>query len=175
MSDREPEHNESTDEEVWKDLVARLEEMDDGGPAAPDAGPAAPGPEAPSAPEVPAAPAAPAAAPDAGTPAERTRALFRNQPPAGGPRDYTAPEDNGEEGGFVPPEPPPLGTGEPLVVLAWIGAIGGPLLLLVFAMLWRSAPLAVVLGTIAVFVGSAAYLLFRLPQYRDEGDDGAAV
>ncbi|MCC3279705.1 hypothetical protein LJ754_11140 [Arthrobacter sp. zg-Y40] len=165
MSEREPEHNESTDEEVWKDLVARLEHMDDAGPA-PDtrpSPPADPGPEASGAP----------ASPGTASPAERTRALFENQALAGGPRDYAVPDE--QDGAFVPPEPPPLGLGEPTVVLAWLGAVGGPLLLLVFAMFWRSAPLAVILGTVAVFVGSAGYLLFRLPQYRDEGDDGAAV
>lgn len=166
MSDREPEHNGSTDEEVWKDLVARLEHMDDGGPGAPDARPPAPADPA-------AEPDAAAGSPATASAAERTRALFENQPLAGGPRDYAAPDE--PDGAFVPPEPPPLGLGEPMVVLAWIGAVGGPLLLLVFAMFWRSAPLAVILGTIAVFVGSAGYLLFRLPQYRDEGDDGAAV
>ncbi|WAP50937.1 hypothetical protein OL239_13365 [Arthrobacter sp. ATA002] len=111
------------------------------------------------------------------SPAERTRAIFENQPfrdaPPRGPRDYDEPEELESEGEFVPPEPPPFSTGEPLVVLAWIGALGGPLLLLLFAMFWRGAPVAVILGVIALFGAAAAYLLFRLPQHRD--DDGAAV
>ena len=109
--------------------------------------------------------------------AERTRAIFENQPfrsmPPRGPRDYDEPEDLESEGEFVPPEPPPFSTGEPLVVLAWTGALGGPVLLLLFAMFWRSAPLAVILGVIALFVAAAGYLLFRLPSHHD--DDGAAV
>ena len=174
MSEREPEHNESTDEEVWRDLVARLEHMDsEPGPGpgtGADAGDAAVRDE--GRPE--SGPVPPAAVPPAaGTPAERTRAIFENQPLAG-PRDYTA-DDDEDDGGFTPPEPPPLGSGEPLVVLAWIGALGGPLLLLLYAMFWQGAPLAVVLGTIAVFAGSTGYLLFRLPQHRDEDDDGAEV
>ena len=111
------------------------------------------------------------------SPAERTRAIFENQPfkpvPPRGPRDYDEPEELESEGEFVPPEPPPFSTGEPLVVLAWIGTLGGPLLLLLFAMFWRGAPVAVVLGVIALFGAAAAYLLFRLPQHRD--DDGAEV
>ena len=59
------------------------------------------------------------------------------------------------------------------MVLAWTGALGGPVLLLLFAMFWRNAPLAVILGVIALFVAAAGYLLFRLPSHHD--DDGAAV
>ncbi|NKX51002.1 hypothetical protein HER39_10600, partial [Arthrobacter deserti] len=55
--------------------------------------------------------------------------------PDAGPRDYTVPDDAGE---FVPPEPAPLGTGEPLVVLAWLAVAGGPVGLLLIAMFWRS-------------------------------------
>ncbi|MCQ1949726.1 MULTISPECIES: hypothetical protein [Arthrobacter] len=177
MSEREPEHNESTDEEVWLDLVARLEHMDASDPVHPEPGQSAGATDA-------AAPhgsgetgqTTPSRDPAAPTPAERTRAIFENQPLASaGPRDYISKDEDEDDGGFVPPEPPPLGTGEPLVVLSWLGTLAGPLLLLVFAMFWRSAPLPVILGTIAVFAGSAAYLLFRLPQHRDEDDDGAAV
>lgn len=165
MSEREPEHNESTDEAVWRDLVARLEGMPDSpvdqapGPAGAEGGPAArPG--------------------DGPSPAERTRAIFENQPLGmfeAGPRDYSVPDDLESDGDFVPPDPPPLGTGEPLVLLAWCGAVGGPLLLLIIAMFWRQAPAPILLGTIALFVASAAYLLYRLPQHRDESDNGAAV
>ncbi|WP_312178643.1 hypothetical protein, partial [Arthrobacter sp.] len=127
-------------------------------------------------------PGDPTTPPEQKSPAERTRAIFENQPllrDAGagaetGPRDYSPPEDE-SDGSFVPEEPPPLGSGEPLVILAWLGAAGGPLLLLLFAMFWRSAPLTVVLGVVALFVASSGYLLFRLPQHRDEDDDGAAV
>lgn len=207
MKEREPERNESTDDAVWLDLVSRLENMPadetHGGRGTPGPGPAegprtTPG-EAGTATGTPVPGTSP---PDAGaagsngkagqpdaeadssppgsgprSPAERTRAIFDNQPfraaPPRGPRDYDEPEELESEGEFVPPEPPPFSTGEPLVVLAWIGALGGPLLLLLFAMFWRGAPVAVILGVIALFGAAAAYLLFRLPQHRD--DDGAAV
>lgn len=190
MKERDPEHNESTDNAVWLDLVARLENMPadetHGGrdtPGSPQPGDAdetsrpggTSGNGAAGQPEA----GADSAAPGSGSrsPAERTRAIFENQPfrsgPPRGPRDYDEPEEIESEGEFVPPEPPPFSTGEPLVVLAWIGAAGGPLLLLLFAMFWRGAPLAVILGVVALFGAAAGYLLFRLPQHRD--DDGAAV
>ena len=215
MKEREPERNESTDDSVWQDLVARLENMpadethggrdvpggksgssgDGSRPASADSG-TVPDPSSGSpAPAVDGKgeqshPAGPGAGPQEGSgtdipprdpagrsAAERTRAIFDNQPfraaPPRGPRDYDEPEELESEGEFVPPEPPPFSTGEPLVVLAWIGALGGPLLLLLFAMFWRGAPVAVILGVIALFGAAAAYLLFRLPQHRD--DDGAAV
>ncbi|MFF3038435.1 hypothetical protein [Arthrobacter citreus] len=174
MNEREPDRNESTDEATWLDLVARLQETPETDPRqeaperqTPEESSPAPGPGVP-----------PAAGPRSA--ADRTRAIFENQPlhrspqPPGGPRDYS-PEEDESDGSFVPEEPPPLGSGEPLVILAWLGAAGGPLLLLLFAMFWRGAPMAVVLGIVAIFVTCAGYLLFRLPQSRDEGDDGAAV
>ncbi|WP_104054711.1 MULTISPECIES: hypothetical protein [unclassified Arthrobacter] len=199
MKEREPERNESTDEAVWLDLVSRLQNMPadetHGGRSAPSP-PAAAGVDGPK--DEPAAgdrhdtggtgglgeaDSGPAAADGAGggpvprSAAERTRAIFENQPfrtvPPRGPRDYDEPEELESEGEFVPPEPPPFSTGEPLVVLAWTGALGGPILLLLFAMFWRGAPVAVILGVIVLFVAAAGYLLFRLPQHHD--DDGAAV
>ena len=195
MKEHEPERNESTDEAVWRDLVSRLQNMPaDEAPGGPDV----PDPRQEQAPGTPEAengrndngrktlgPADPhGAATDAGSPgpasrsaAERTRAIFENQPfqsgSPQGPRDYEEPEEIESEGEFVPPEPPPFGTGEPLVILAWVGAVGGPILLLLFAMFWRSVPLAIILGVIALFVASAGYLIFRLPSHHD--DDGAAV
>jgi len=195
MKEREPERNESTDEAAWLDLVSRLQNMPTDGT---HGGRDAPGPlratgtdepnggadagdtrdsEGTGVPAEEDAGQGHAGGPVPRSAAERTRAIFENQPfrtvPPRGPRDYDEPEELESEGEFVPPEPPPFSTGEPLVVLAWIGAVGGPILLLVFAMFWRGAPVAVILGVIALFVAAAGYLLFRLPQHHD--DDGAAV
>lgn len=152
MSPRAQDPNESTDDAVWQDLVARLEET--------------PSSELP---ERPASDPAPSAE-------ERVRAIFEGQPvqaPAG-PRDYTAPADE-EDGSFQPPEPPALGVGDPLVVLAWLGAVGGPVALVLIAMFWRSASTTVMLGIVAIFLASVTFLIFRLPKTRDYDDDGAAV
>lgn len=152
MSPRAQDPNESTDDAVWQDLVARLEET-----------PSSELPERQS-------------SDPASSDEERVRAIFEGQPAqvSAGPRDYSAPEDD-DDGSFQPPEPPPLGVGDPLVVLAWLGAVGGPITLLLIAMFWRSASTTVMLGIVAIFIASVTFLIFRLPKTRDYDDDGAEV
>jgi fatty acid desaturase len=89
-----------------------------------------------------------------------------------GPRDYAADEDTDS---FVPEEPPSLAGTDPLTMLAWLGAVGGPVALLLSAMFWRTAPLLAILGIVAVFVLSVVFLIMKLPQEKDENDDGARV
>ncbi|WP_115787292.1 hypothetical protein [Arthrobacter silvisoli] len=90
----------------------------------------------------------------------------------GGPRDYEAADDGGA---FVPEDPPSLAGTEPLTMLAWVGAMGGPLALLFTAMFWRSAPLPAILGMVAAFLASVVYLIMRLPREKDDSDNGARV
>ncbi|MHA7289388.1 hypothetical protein ACX80V_07045 [Arthrobacter sp. MDT3-24] len=89
-----------------------------------------------------------------------------------GPRDYAAEDDAGD---FVPEEPPSLAGTDPLTMLAWLGAIGAPLALLLAVMFWRSAPLLAIVGIVAVFILAVVYLIMKLPQEKDENDDGARV
>jgi hypothetical protein len=91
---------------------------------------------------------------------------------ASGPRDYE-PED--DDGGFVPEVPPSLAGADPLTVLAWIGAVGGPVALVLSAMFWRSAPLLAILGMVVAFAASVVFLIMKLPGEKDENDDGARV
>ncbi|KQN95658.1 hypothetical protein ASF21_15770 [Arthrobacter sp. Leaf234] len=188
MGPRGQEPNESTDDAVWQDLVARLEGTASD-PLATEASPrtqeppaGAPGarPDGRGVHRTDASGAAPAGRgggePDGLTDRERADAIFRNQPFASaGPRDYVAPEEPEEDDGFTPDEPPPLGSGDPLTVLAWVGAAGGPVLLLLFAMFWQDAPLAATLAVLALFLAGAGYLVTKLPKHRDIGDDGAEV
>ena len=60
-------------------------------------------------------------------------------------------------------------------MLAWIGAVGGPVALLLSVMFWRSAPLMAVLGIVTAFVVSVIYLIMQLPQEKDDHDDGARI
>lgn len=90
----------------------------------------------------------------------------------GDPRDYAVEDDDGE---FVPEEPPKLSAADPLTMLAWLGAVGAPVALVLSSMFWRSAPLLAILGMVAVFVGAVVYLIMKLPQEKDENDDGARV
>jgi hypothetical protein len=110
------------------------------------------------------------AAASTGTPGSADDATADESLP--GPRDYVA-DDDGDS--FVPEDPPSLAGTEPLTMLAWLGAVGGPVALLLSAMFWRSAPLLAILGIVAVFILSAVFLIMKLPQEKDENDDGARV
>ncbi len=104
--------------------------------------------------------------------------------PGVGPRDHTPAEpsdedfDGDDEGHFVPPEPPPLPDGDTTARFAWLGVLGGPVLLV----------LAVVLGwemtwwlqtlTIGGFLGGFATLVVRMRTGDEDDDDpgrGAVV
>ncbi len=84
-----------------------------------------------------------------------------------------APDD---EDHYVPPHPPPLPRPTGLVGAAWVGLLGGPLLLLVATVLgWRLPTLltgAAVLG----FVGGLVFLIARMDNRGPGGwDNGAQV
>jgi hypothetical protein len=180
--DRQP--GQAADDAAWLDLVRRLEETPSGAePSAPDAT-ASDGPPTPDqasggqtsdnqasgdgAPDAPPPPAP-------GHPSFTASGFGTSDGPAAGPRDYQVPDDGDDDEGFIPPEPPALGSGDPAKVLAWCGAVGAPLALLVLTLLWRGAPGLVLLGLAAVFLVAAGYLVFRMPRERTEGDDGARV
>ncbi|HET8879563.1 MAG TPA: hypothetical protein VFN00_08920 [Arthrobacter sp.] len=161
----DPDPGANQDDAVWLDLVARLEETESGLAPEPAPGTAAPQPPAArtfrdfdplglAAPgPAPAGPAGPQGAAD-------------------GPRDYEAGDD---EGAFVPEEPPRLSEADPLTVLAWLGAVGGPIALMLSVMFWRSAPLLAIVGMVAAFAVSVVFLITKLPHEKDEYDDGARV
>ena len=93
-----------------------------------------------------------------------------------GPRDYEGSEDDPlGPGEFVPEEPPSLAGTDPLTMLAWLGAVGGPVALLISAMFWRSAPLLAILGMVAAFAASVVFLIMKLPGEKDEHNDGARI
>ncbi|WP_417220589.1 hypothetical protein [Arthrobacter sp.] len=145
--ERHSPRDKAADEAAWQDLVNRLGDVGaDVEAEAAAADPAPGGPDAPAEPEA---------------------------PHLGGPRDYVAADEPEED--WAPEDPPALGSGNPVTVLAWICAAGGPIALLLVAILWRSAPMPVWIGLCVVFVAAAGYLAFRLPRHRAEGDDGARV
>ncbi len=104
--------------------------------------------------------------------------------PGVGPRDYTAPEpaeddfDEDDEGHFVPPEPPPLPAADTTAKFAWLGVIGGPVLLLLAVVLgWEMTWWLATLG-IGGFLGGFVTLVVRMKTDDDEDDDpgrGAVV
>ncbi|POX60337.1 hypothetical protein C3492_28220 [Streptomyces sp. Ru62] len=104
--------------------------------------------------------------------------------PGIGPRDYTAPEpsdddfDEDDEGHFVPPEPPPLPTTDTTARFAWLGVVGGPVLLLLAVLLgWDMTWWLATLG-IGGFLGGFVTLVTRMRTDDEEDDDpgrGAVV
>ncbi|MGX1161545.1 hypothetical protein FBY31_0077 [Arthrobacter sp. SLBN-100] len=182
-----PDQGANQDDAAWLDLVARLEgnsptEHDEPAteqkPGAAGGAPAASGRAATFRDFDPLGLAG--AAPAELSAADRQEASSAGRNPnapaadgnAAGPRDYDAPEDGGE---FIPEEPPSLAGTDPLTMLAWLAAVGGPVALLFSAMFWRSAPLLAIVGIVAVFVLGTVYLITKLPQEKDDNDDGARV
>ncbi len=152
----EPASPGDSDDAIWEDLVRRLEED-------PVAGPDLPGEPSPG--------TGPGPGSTGGT-GRVDPTLFQMHPALGGPRDYEAAEDHE---GFVPEEPPALGSGNPLLTLAWTAAAGAPLMLLVLAIFWRRAPMPLWIGLCVVALAAGGFLFARLPRFRHEGDDGARV
>jgi len=97
--------------------------------------------------------------------------------PGVGPRDWEPDEpseddfDETDEGHFVPPEPPPLPASDTTSRFAWLGVLGGPLLLLGVVlfqveMVWWIATLGV-----GGFLGGFVTLVLRMKDDGEEEDD----
>ncbi|WP_330330011.1 hypothetical protein OHS33_09890 [Streptomyces sp. NBC_00536] len=97
-----------------------------------------------------------------------------------GPRDHAPADpssdpansgDSSDEGHFVPPEPPPLPSGDVTSRFAWLAVVGGPLLLLVAVLLqWEMTWWLTTLG-IGGFLGGFATLVARMTRGDDDEDD----
>ncbi|GHH16393.1 hypothetical protein [Streptomyces rubradiris] len=104
--------------------------------------------------------------------------------PGVGPRDFRPAEpsdddfDEDDEGHFVPPEPPPLPTADTTARFAWLGVVGGPVLLLLAVLLrWDMTWWLATLG-IGGFLGGFVTLVARMRTDDEEDDDpgrGAVV
>lgn len=92
-----------------------------------------------------------------------------------GPRDYGV-EDDDEDSTYVPEDLPSLSNAEPVFMLSWIAAAGGPLFLVFSSIFWRQIPLMLVVAVVVAFLAGTGYLLYRLPNNRDhDSGDGAVV
>ncbi|MEU3145176.1 MULTISPECIES: hypothetical protein [unclassified Streptomyces] len=105
-------------------------------------------------------------------------------PGVGGPRDYSVSEpseedvDDGDEGHFVPPEPPPLPEADVTSRFAWLGVLGGPVLLLLAILLGWEMTWWLTTLCIGGFLGGFATLVTRMRTGDEEDDDpgrGAVV
>ncbi|MEU9169341.1 hypothetical protein AB0D34_16290 [Streptomyces sp. NPDC048420] len=99
--------------------------------------------------------------------------------PGVGPRDYSTAEpseddfEEDDEGHFVPPEPPPLPAADTTAKFAWLGVLGGPLLMLVAVLLgWEMTWWLATVG-IGGFLGGFVTLVTRMrADDEDDGDPG---
>ncbi|MBD7917109.1 hypothetical protein H9657_02300 [Cellulomonas sp. Sa3CUA2] len=159
---RDPQPSTPEDDEVWASIVARLSDVDGGTDPAlrrlvsdPEDDAPLPGDTAP------------------------TAAL----PAGAGGRDWDgtaqydlAEDDVDELEHFVPEDPGPVTSSDPLLTLAWGAAAGVPIFLLVVVTVWQDAPTLLVRAAAVVFVVAVAVLVWRMPQHREPTDgDGAVV
>jgi hypothetical protein len=87
-------------------------------------------------------------------------------------------EDHRDTGDhYVPPPPPPLPSLDPVTQLAWVGTIGGPVLMLVSVLFGLSLPPFLVGLAIVGFVGGFVTLVARMTSRNvdDDPDNGAIV
>lgn len=91
-----------------------------------------------------------------------------------GPRDWIPPavEDH-----FEPPDAPPVLDGNPILVLSWIGLIGGLTLVFGWAMFGAAFPAWLARAGLVAIVAGVAGLIWKMPHDRDpdQDDDGAQV
>lgn len=115
---------------------------------------------------------------DAGPRITAARIIRPAEPPLS-PREPEpdADDDSDDEGHYVPPPPPPLPQADPVTKFAWIALAGGPLYLLLTAILQWDVPGWAAFMAVAAFVGGFVTLVLRMgDERRDDGpDDGAVV
>jgi len=97
--------------------------------------------------------------------------------PGVGPRDWDAEEpaesdfDETDEGHFVPPEPPPLPTSDTTSRFAWLGVLGGPLLLLGVVLFRVELTWWITTLGVGGFLGGFVTLVMRMNDSDDEEED----
>jgi hypothetical protein len=97
--------------------------------------------------------------------------LLRSRPPE--PEPEVDPDDH-----FVPEPPPPLPESDRVSRLAWAGLVGGPVLILLAAVLGLSIDGWILVAALGAFLGGFATLVLRMGDRRsdDDGwDDGAVL
>ncbi|MGN6600582.1 MAG: hypothetical protein ACTHK1_09870 [Actinomycetales bacterium] len=156
-----------TDDDVWAQLVASFAETPTPRPGERPPWPAAEDVDTAAPRRAPRLlrPAADGAAAGAAADAYGRAEAVRPAPPD--PTDH-----------YVPPEPPPLPRLDLVTRLAWAATVGGPLLLLVVALLRDVLPTSVAALPVLAFVAGFVTLVARMrdrPSDLDGPDDGAVV
>lgn len=88
-----------------------------------------------------------------------------------GPRDHPATEEvldlEDEQSHFVPPEPPPLLGGDPLITMGWIAVLLAPLSLFATVFGPRPTPTLWLQLTAGILILGVGVLIWRMPHRRD--------
>ncbi|MCB5910665.1 hypothetical protein [Streptomyces pinistramenti] len=114
-----------------------------------------------------------------GAPGGGSAGSFVVYAPGVGPRDWDAAQpsdddfDDGDEGHFTPPEPPPLPHADVTARFAWLAVLGGPLLLLVMVLIQQPMTWWITVLGVGGFLGGFGTLVARMKS-DDEDDDGPA-
>lgn len=119
---------------------------------------------------------------DAGPRITAARIIRPAEPPLSRPDPEAEPGEEpssgeGDDEHYIPPPPPPLPRTDATTKFAWIGLAGGPLYLLLSALLQWDGPGWATFAAVAAFVGGFVTLVLRMGDERkDDGpDDGAVV
>lgn len=148
------------DEDAWAEIIAHYGER----ASLPEDPPTAPG--------VP--PVAPPVAPPVSPPVSPPVA---SRPPAyGGDELAAGSADLHDEGRFIPPVPPPIPRPKGPRLMAWLGVLGVPVLLVVVMLLTLELPPSITSLLVVWFLGGFLYLVSQMPRQRDDPwDDGAVL
>lgn len=101
-----------------------------------------------------------------------SRLVRRSSEPAEEPDPSYWPEEH-----YVPPVPPPLPQLDRVARFAWLGVVGGPLVLLLGVVFNLGLDRWVTILALGAFIAGFATLVARMPDREpgDDGDDGAVV
>ncbi|MEV4948351.1 hypothetical protein [Streptomyces sp. NPDC053755] len=80
-------------------------------------------------------------------------------------------KDDDGEGHFVPPEPPPLPEADATTKFAWLGVVGGPVLMLLAVLLQWEMTWWLTTVCVGGFLGGFATLVARMKHDDDDGYD----
>jgi hypothetical protein len=91
---------------------------------------------------------------------------------AAGPRDWDPGEE--AEGHFIPPEPPPVMAGDPLIVASWTALALALLGLAWWEVFHPNFPWWLPRALVIVLAGAVGALIWRMPHKREDPDDTGA-
>ena len=80
-----------------------------------------------------------------------------------------------EQEHFVPPDPGPVLSSDPLRILTWVVAIGVPVLYLVLLVAWHNPPGWLAPVATGLLLAAIGVLVWRMPHRRDHDSDSGAI